>query len=131
MAEHKEFFDVLYQQWSLTTGAKDTYWMVEEDTEHFAFGPGNWIVWAFNPNTEDKTFIGAFDNEVDADFVAGLNGAVPDLIRHLGTALDENDRLDEARDAAENLAADNALENQGLREQIRELEERLEEEGQR
>ncbi|WKW87257.1 hypothetical protein SEA_CHARGERPOWER_42 [Mycobacterium phage Chargerpower] len=121
MADDAEFFDTLYQQWSQTTWAKDSYWMPVEDLdEHLQYR-----VEAYNPNTEKKTVIGQFHNEVDAEFVAGLHGALPDLIRHLGEATDRAERLDEARDRAEGLAADALLENQGLREQIRDLEKAL------
>ncbi|QFG04520.1 hypothetical protein SEA_JEEVES_45 [Mycobacterium phage Jeeves] len=119
MAEHKEFFDVLYQQWSKTTGAKDRYWVVEQSGEL-------WEVYAISPGEpDDPWFVATFNSEEDADFVAGLNGAVPDLIRHLGQALDENERLDEARDAAEGLAAEALLENAALKEEIRSLERQL------
>ncbi|QFG04616.1 hypothetical protein PBI_KEZIACHARLES14_40 [Mycobacterium phage Keziacharles14] len=121
MADHGEFFDELYQQWSKTTGAKDTYWMVEEDRDEHIW----YAVIAFNPSDESKTVIGRFHEEADADFVAGLNGAIPDLIRHLGEATDRADRLDEARDRAEGIAADALLETAGLKEQIRDLEQRL------
>ncbi|QLF84609.1 hypothetical protein SEA_GAIL_45 [Mycobacterium phage Gail] len=121
MAEHKEFFDVLYQQWSQTTGAKDSYWMVEEFAERF----DGFKVVAFYPATEKKETVATNLTEADADFIAGLNGALPDLIRHLGSALDENDRLDEARDRAEGLAAEALLENQALKEEIRSLEREL------
>ncbi|AVI04360.1 hypothetical protein SEA_UGENIE5_39 [Mycobacterium phage Ugenie5] len=121
MADHEEFFDQIYQQWSQTTGAKDTYWMPEED-ESF---PGCFNLVAFNPNDESKTPLAAFLSEEDADFIAGLHGAIPDLVRHLGEATDRAERLDEARDKAEGAYADVLLENAALREEIRALEREL------
>ncbi|QFG14948.1 hypothetical protein PBI_BOGOSYJAY_40 [Mycobacterium phage BogosyJay] len=121
MADHDEFFDQLYQQWSLTTGAKDTYWMPVEDLdEHMQYR-----IEAFDPNDESKTVVATFHNEADADFVAGLHGAIPDLVRHLGEATDRAERLDEARDRAEGRYAEVLLENAALREEIRSLESEL------
>ncbi|ASZ72830.1 hypothetical protein SEA_DRAKE55_41 [Mycobacterium phage Drake55] len=121
-----QFFDELYQQWSATTGAKDTYWIVEEDSGRYDSGPNTYIVWAFHPQTQEKTFVGSFDKEADADFVAGLNGAVPDLIRRLHDAIDEATRKDEANDIAQGQLADALLENIGLQAEIHELERQLE-----
>ncbi|ASR86492.1 hypothetical protein SEA_CHANGELING_40 [Mycobacterium phage Changeling] len=141
-AEDHAFFDELYQQWTKTTGAEDTYWVVEEDTEHYAGGPGTWNVWAVPaaPSkdidaVDGKKFIASFEREEDADFTAGLNGAIPDLIRRLHEAIDEAVRKDEANDIAQGQLADALLENIGLRGEIHELEvanaeqrERLEDE---
>ncbi|QBP30520.1 hypothetical protein SEA_CHARM_39 [Mycobacterium phage Charm] len=121
MADHNEFFDELYQQWSKTTWAKDSYWMPEED-ESF---PGSFNLIAVNPNNDERKPLAAFMEEADAEFVSGLHGAIPDLIRHLGEATDRADRLDEARDRAEGIAADALLENAGLKERIRDLEKAL------
>ncbi|QGJ88794.1 hypothetical protein SEA_YECEY3_42 [Mycobacterium phage Yecey3] len=121
MADHVEFFDTLYQQWAMTTWAKDSYWMPEEDTSF----PGSFNLIAVNPNTDERKPLAAFMDEADAEFVAGLHGAIPDLIRHLGEATDRADRLDEARDAAEGKYADVLLENAALREEIRSLEGEL------
>ncbi|QGJ90188.1 hypothetical protein PBI_SHEAKEIRA_40 [Mycobacterium phage SheaKeira] len=130
MADHNEFFDELYQQWSKTTGAKDTFWMPVETTDDTGqndfFGHAHyWDVVAVDPNTDEKKWLGSFPNEADAEFVAGLHGAIPDLIRHLGEATDRAERLDEARDHAEGLAADALLENAALRERIVDLEKAL------
>ncbi|QBJ01126.1 hypothetical protein PBI_ARISSANAE_40 [Mycobacterium phage Arissanae] len=121
MADHDEFFDTLYQQWSKTTGAKDTYWMPEESDSF----PGTFDLIAVNPNNDERTPLCAFMSEDDAEFVAGLHGAVPDLVRHLGEATDRADRLDEARDLAEGRYAEVLLENAALREEIRSLEGQL------
>ncbi|QJD50245.1 hypothetical protein SEA_IWOKEUPLIKEDIS_42 [Mycobacterium phage Iwokeuplikedis] len=116
-----QFFDILYQQWSQTTNASSAYWIVKEDLdEHLQYQ-----IIAVDTNTQKETWVGSFHTEADADFVAGLNGAVPDLIRRLHEAIDEATRKDEANDIAQGHLADALLENQGLREQIRELERQL------
>ncbi|AEL17919.1 hypothetical protein TRIXIE_40 [Mycobacterium phage Trixie] len=120
-AEDHQFFDELYQQWTRTTGAENNYWLVEEDLdEHMQYR-----VVSFNPETEEKRVVGQFHTEADADFVAGLNGALPDLIRRLHEAVDEAVRKDEANDIAQGQLAEALLENIGLSAQILELERQL------
>ncbi|ASR86147.1 hypothetical protein SEA_BOBSWAGET_41 [Mycobacterium phage BobSwaget] len=120
-AEDHSFFDELYQQWSQTTGAKDSYWIVREDLdEHLQYQ-----IIAVNQSTEEQTWVGSFHSEADADFVAGLNGAIPDLIRRLHEAIDEAVRKDEQNDIAQGQLADALLENIGLRAEILELERQL------
>uniref|UniRef100_A0AAU8GQY8 Minor tail protein n=1 Tax=Mycobacterium phage BabyBack TaxID=3158877 RepID=A0AAU8GQY8_9CAUD len=118
-----EFFDTLYQQWSKTTMAEHGYWMPEED-ESF---PGCFNLIAVHQSNDERKPLAAFMDEADAEFVAGLHGAVPDLIRRLHEAIDEAVSKDEANDIAQGHLADALLENQALREQIRELERRLDE----
>ncbi|ASJ79736.1 hypothetical protein KIY85_gp39 [Mycobacterium phage Heffalump] len=116
-----QFFDILYQQWSQTTNASSAYWIVKEDLdEHLQYQ-----IIAVDRNTQAETWIGSFHSEADADFVAGLNGAVPDLIRRLHDATDEATRKDEANDIAQGQLADALLENIGLRAEILELERQL------
>ncbi|AMB18529.1 hypothetical protein KIY81_gp53 [Mycobacterium phage Bugsy] len=117
-----DFFDVLYQQWSQTTKAKSAYWIVKEDLdEHLQYQ-----IIAVDSETQEETWLGSFHSEADADFVAGLNGAVPELIRRLHDAIDEATRKDEANDIAQGQLADALLENIGLRAEILELERQLE-----
>ncbi|AHJ86406.1 hypothetical protein 40AC_42 [Mycobacterium phage 40AC] len=118
--EH-EFFDILYQQWSKSTYAEHGYWMPEED-ESF---PGCFNLIAVHQTEDAKKPLAAFMSEEDAEFVAGLHGAVPDLIRRLHEAIDEAARKDEANDIAQGQLADALLENQGLKAQILELERQL------
>ncbi|AFL47857.1 hypothetical protein FLUX_41 [Mycobacterium phage Flux] len=114
--EDRDFFDLLYQQWSKTTGAQDTYWMVEEDTEHYAGGPGTFLVLAVDKENERK-FIASFEREEDADFIAGLHGCLADLVRKLHMALDEADNADYDRDSRECRIAELELENAELRKE--------------
>ncbi|AHJ86652.1 hypothetical protein CRB1_41 [Mycobacterium phage CRB1] len=116
-----EFFDILYQQWTKSTLAEHGYWMPEEDTSF----PGSFNLIAVHQSKDERRPIAAFMDEADAEFVAGLHGAVPDLIRRLHEAIDEAVRKDEQNDIAQGQLADALLENEGLKEQIRELERQL------
>ncbi|AER48227.1 hypothetical protein SEA_KOKO_41 [Mycobacterium phage Koko] len=122
-----DFFDILYQQWSKTTLAEFGYWVVEE---YNPWGTGNgysgarWMVRAVEEGGK-KLDVGLFENEANADFVAGIHGALPDLIRRLHEAIDEATRKDEENDRAQGMLAEALLENQGLKEQIRELEAQI------
>ena len=133
-----DFVDILYQQWSATTGVKgNQYWMPEED-ESF---PGSFTILATQGGEGRNTPIAAFLEEADADFITGLHGALPDLVRRLHELIDENERLDEARDAAERSYADALLESEShqntimfmedakglLRMEIKDLKEKVEE----
>ncbi|QFG12540.1 hypothetical protein PBI_TOAKA_40 [Mycobacterium phage Toaka] len=129
MADHDEFFDVLYQQWSKTTGAKDTYWMPEETAPPSVCetdtGLDGFVIKAVNPNTEEWSLVASHLSDDDAEFIAGLHGAIPDLIRHLGEATDRAERFDEARDLAEGRYAEVLLENAALRDEVKALEREL------
>ncbi|ATW60170.1 hypothetical protein SEA_PH8S_42 [Mycobacterium phage Ph8s] len=118
-----EFFDILYQQWSKSTWAEHSYWMPEEDQSF----PGCFNIIAVDQSKEEKNRnpIAAFLKEEDAEFIAGLHGAVPDLIRRLHEAIDEATSKDEARDRAEANLAEAYLENQALRDRILDLEKAL------
>ncbi|QJD52689.1 hypothetical protein PBI_AN3_39 [Mycobacterium phage AN3] len=119
-----EFFDILYQQWTKSTLAEHGYWMPEED-ESF---PGSFNLIAVHQSKDERRPIAAFMDEADAEFVAGLHGAVPDLIRRLHEAIDEAVRKDEQNDIAQGQLADALLENEGLKAQILELERQLDKE---
>jgi hypothetical protein len=97
--DDREYFDFYYQGWSKTTGASDMYWMPEEDTDHYAGGPGTWNVYAVN-EAQEKKFIASFEREEDVSFIIAAHGSSPDLVRRLQDALDEADRLDIERDEA-------------------------------
>ncbi|ALF00906.1 hypothetical protein SEA_SERENITY_39 [Mycobacterium phage Serenity] len=116
-----EFFDVLYQQWAKSTWAEHRYWMPERDDDENI----PWQIFAVDQVTKERTWIGSVFNEADADFIAGLHGAVPDLIRRLHEAIDEATRKDEANDIAQGQLAEALLENEGLKAQILELEREL------
>lgn len=116
--EDKEFFDHLYQQWSKTTGAEDTFWMSEEQEVLY---PGMfeaqpvlmWAVLAVD-SEQNKTPVAMCHNEADADFAAAIHGCLADLTRRLHDAVDEADRLDRERDDLLNEMVEMALERDGL-----------------
>lgn len=113
----KEFFDELYQQWALTTKAATHYWMPEAYTDP----SGRWKIFAVNQEGERK-LVASELSEADADFISGLHGALPELIRRLHDAVDEASAKDEARDMAEAQLGDAWLENMGLRAELHELD---------
>lgn len=91
--EDRDFFDLLYQQWSKTTGSDDRYWMPVE----YEDGSGRWNIYAVGQD-ETRKLVASSVSDRDSDFISALHGCVPDLIRRLGSALDEADRLDEELD---------------------------------
>ena len=91
--EDRDFFDHLYQIWSKTTGASDRYWMPEEYTDR----SGRWRIYAVAED-ESRKLIASDVSDVDADFITAVHGCVSDLIRRLGDAIDESDRLDAEKD---------------------------------
>lgn len=103
--DDRDFVDLLYSQWSRTTGAEDSFWAVEEDLDGLCDGAGTWNILSVNKEQERK-FLGNFAFEVDADFIAAVHGCLPDLSRRLHYALDEADRLDVERDDQEVRFAD-------------------------
>ena len=122
MADNAEFFDILYQQWSKTTGAEKRYWMPELDPSEHAFGVFN--VFAVDQDGK-RTCIAQGLKEADAEFICGLHGALPDLIRALHDAHDEAERCDVLRDEANQIAAEAAIEILGLQNEIHELNRKL------
>ncbi|ALA48144.1 hypothetical protein AU152_gp31 [Mycobacterium phage Phlei] len=125
-----EFFDLLYQQWAQTTGAGTTYWMPEEvtppsicETDH---GLDGFVIWAVDAvDTTKRELVASHLSSEDADFICGMHGALPDLIRALHDAIDEAKRKDLANDEAQEQLADALLENIGLQAEILELERQL------
>lgn len=119
--EDRRLFDEIYQLWASTTWAKNRYWMPVE----YVDGTGRFKLYAVDPETDEKTLIASELQEYDAEFIAGLHGAIPDLVRRLHDAVDEAVRADERRDELENQLADLELENHGLKEEIVGLERQL------
>lgn len=115
--DDEDFFDLIYQQWSKTTGASDTYWMPEDDTEHYAAGPGTWNVWSVN-DKQEKAFVANFEHEVDADFITAIHGCLGDLVRRLRMAVDAAERSELDRDQQEGRIADLELEILGLKQEL-------------
>ncbi|QDF15823.1 hypothetical protein SEA_KIPPER29_41 [Mycobacterium phage Kipper29] len=124
-----DFFDILYQQWAKSTMAEFGYWMPEEARvpSIFETDNGHWDfnVYAVNQETNAKELVATGLSEDDADFICGLHGALPDLIRRLHEAIDDATRKDEANDIAQGQLAEALLENHALRERIVDLEKAL------
>ena len=106
-------FDEIYSVWAKTTGAEDKYWMPTEycDSTH------RFKVYAVNNEGVQKLIASELKDE-DAEFIAGIHGLLPDLIRRLGDALDEADRADSDKDARECRIAELELEVQDLSETL-------------
>lgn len=94
--DDREFFDHLFQLWSKTTGAQDTYWMPEK---HFD-NSGRWNVFAVAKDDSRKKVASGL-GEWDADFLTAVHGCLPDLVRRLHAALDEAENVDFDRDSRE------------------------------
>lgn len=114
----REFFDRIYQIWSMTSSVDTHYWMPEAHTDH----SGRWNIFACYEQEAPRTLVASGLSEADADFITLIHGALPELIRRLHDAVDEAALKDEARDEAEGLLADVVLENIGLRAELYELE---------
>lgn len=112
--DDRRLFDKLYQLWAKTTGAEKRYWMPVQSY-------GGWIIRAVDPETDKSDWVGRFTSEEDAEFIAGLHSALPDLVRLLHSAVDEAVRADEHRDEAENEMFKLVVENMELRQEIEEL----------
>lgn len=117
--EDLDFLDLIYQQWSKTTGEENTYWIVEEVFPM-------WNVLAVNAeDPEDRKWIGSFDREEDADFIAGMHGCLRDLVIRLRDAIDESDRLDYRHDSQECRIAELEMETDELKRIIDSLNAQL------
>lgn len=112
------FFDELYQLWSKTSGKSSSFWMPVE----YVDGTGRWKVYSVDTEDDSKLLVASELSEADAEFVAGIHGAVSDLIRVLHESVDEAARKDEARDLAEAELHAALLENMALRDLVYGLE---------
>jgi hypothetical protein len=92
--EDRDFFDQLYQQFTKTTNAETAYWEPVYSDDY-----ADYVISAVEADGT-RSHVGLVPNEADADFICGLHGALPELVRRLHDAVDESDRLDVARDEA-------------------------------
>ena len=120
-----EFFSLLYQTWSRTTGSENPYWMYEE-LESSGFDTV-YEVYAVDQEQEQH-FVASFSANEDADFITAVHGCLPDLIRKLQEALDEADRLDTERDEMVGRVAELELEVDSLNARLVSYAERIKEE---
>lgn len=110
------FLDELYQGFTKTTGAENRFWIVESELDVAGEVPG-FAVYAVDQE-EHKSWVGWFLSEQDADFVATLHGAIPDLVRVTRTAIDDGERASLDRDQQEGRIADLELEILGLKQAL-------------
>ena len=95
--DDKEFFDKLFQLFTKTTQAEDSYWMPEAQPD----GSGRFYLWAVDKEQNRKRVAEGL-KEADADWITALHGCFPDLIRYLLRVTDEAERLDMERDQLTN-----------------------------
>ncbi|BBY34930.1 hypothetical protein BST33_00155 [Mycolicibacter minnesotensis] len=111
--DDEEFFDVLYQGWSTTTGAENMFWSIVEhqdlDTDRR---------FSVDAIDQDKRAIRVAEGltEDDAAFVTAIHGCFADLHRRLHVALDAAECFNVDRDERECRIAELELEVQELKE---------------
>jgi hypothetical protein len=113
--ENLEFYDMLYQGWSKTTGAENRFWMPDKDADHI--GRGAYDIYAVDEQ-QHKKLVASFLSDEDAAFITAVHGCLPDLIRTLRDAADENDRLDTEKDELIGRVAELELEVDKLNESV-------------
>lgn len=114
--QDEEFYDLLYQLWTKTTGAGNSFWKYEEEW------PGI-ISTVHEDGWEDQIAYGMQDN--DLEWVTAVHGCFGDLIRKLKDLEDENARLDEKHDQAQADILDLVKENQSLTDELGMIYDRL------
>lgn len=115
----EEFFDHLFQLFTYTTGAEETYWDYEDT------GETGFDIHSCSQEGE-RVFVGYFDREADADFVTAIHGCLPDLIRRLYAATDSSERYEVAFDECQQQLAEAEREIRKLKKQVAEYREDLE-----
>lgn len=105
----QDFLDKLYQGWSQTTGAENRFWIVEP-VEGAGFS-----IHAVDEH-DVREIVATNMTEADADFVAGIHGALADLVRRTSEAVDDAERASLDRDQQEGRIADLELEILGLKQ---------------
>lgn len=87
--DNEALLDLLYQQWAHTSG-DERAWIVEQ-----AGSPSLYRVEAVDMEGKlEQVHIGTFAYEADADFVAGMRGALGEVIRLCRHYMDEAASLD-------------------------------------
>lgn len=118
--DDREFIDHLYQHWTKTTGAENSYWRPQEHD-----GMSRQSIDSVSADNESAVRIAAGVSPADADFITAVHGAFPDLTRRLHDALDEADRADKDRDDREAEIARLELSTKNLREALVEARDEL------
>ena len=107
--DDRELLDKLYQLWTKTTGAADTYWDYQE-------GDG----FTINSVGQDgpSEVVAFCEADADADWITAVHGCFADLMRRFHQALDEADRADLNRDEREQRIAELEIEVASLRKEV-------------
>jgi hypothetical protein len=105
--------DRVYQVFSKTSYCENRSWDYGFEDE----GRDPLNVYAVDDDGE-FTFIGAFANDADADFVSLAHAAIPELVRGAREALDEAERADRQKDERECRIAELELEVAALRKEL-------------
>lgn len=93
MGDVREFLDTVYVSWPRTTCVETGYWEARKVGDTFE-------VVAVNREQEEQVVATGLAEE-DANFIAQVHTALPEVIRQAHTALDEADRADADRDERE------------------------------
>jgi hypothetical protein len=118
--DDQEFGDLIYQHWSRTTGSDDRYWMPVEYEDK----SGRFNIYAVGQD-ETRKLVASGLSDKDSDFITAIHGCLPDLVRRLGSAIDEADRLDVEKDEAICRVAQLELEADEFESIIGDLTEKL------
>jgi len=108
--DDKAFLDKLYQLWSKTTGAENTYWDYQEYGDTFDIDSVG--------SDGERVNVAALFSDADADFITAIHGCLPDLYRLAMDALDEAERADFNKDSRECRIAELELELAELRAEL-------------
>lgn len=121
--DDRTFFDLLYQQWTKTTGAEDRYWQPEAQDENTL--PVVFNIYAVHESDDRKLIASDLHSEADADFLTAVHGCFGDLVKRLHSAVDEADRLDLEKDDLVNRVAVLEMEADEFSSIIKDLTEQI------
>ena len=111
--DFRELLDRLYQSSAQTTGSENTTWDYGFEDE----GRDPLNVYAVDQDG-GFTFVAAFANEADAEFVTLVHNAIATVVRESHDALDEADRADRQRDEGQCRLAEVELAFAALRKEL-------------
>lgn len=94
----REFFAALLEAWKLTSHAEDSYWEPKQHGDTFS-------VYAVT-RAGDRHLVAVGLSETDAEWLCGMHGCLPDVVRRLNHAVDEAEKADLHRDEREQLIAE-------------------------
>lgn len=115
--QDEDFYDLLYQLWTKTTGASDSYWKYEDDD------PAGSIYVVEKDGWEQP--VANHLSLADREWITAVHGCFGDLYRKLKDLEDENARLDEKHDQAQADILDLVKENQQMTDELGMIYDRL------